>query len=92
VAGEYSHAFLRAPRFAPGSPLREGTPVEAGAEEIEVARAVLRAAPGPTLYARVDLVTDPARLMELELIEPALELRLRPGAADRLARAILDLR
>jgi hypothetical protein len=89
---EYSHAFLRAPRFAPASGLKEGSPIDPAAEELRVARAALRAAPGPTLYARVDLVADPPRLMELELIEPALELRLRPGAAEQFAETMLRAR
>jgi hypothetical protein len=90
--GEYSHAFLRAPRLAPTSPLQEGAPLAPDPVEIQRAREALVAAPASALYARVDLVPDPqagARLMELELIEPALELRLAPGAAGRFAEAIL---
>jgi glutathione synthase/RimK-type ligase-like ATP-grasp enzyme len=89
--GAYSHAVLRAPRFLPGSPLREGAPVEPLDLEREVAvRALAVVEPRP-LYARVDLVTGSdgsPRLMELELIEPLLFLGTSPGAAGRLARAI----
>jgi hypothetical protein len=45
------------------------------------------------LYARVDLLTDDAGapiLLELELIEPALYLSEAPGAAQRLAGAIIS--
>jgi len=45
----------------------------------------------PPLYARVDLVRDAHddfRIMEVELIEPALYLRMDPGAPGRFARAI----
>ncbi|HTU81495.1 MAG TPA: hypothetical protein VMF61_05170 [Candidatus Acidoferrales bacterium] len=43
-------------------------------------------------YARVDLVPTPAGplLMELELIEPSLFLRLHPESAERLADAVLQ--
>jgi hypothetical protein len=44
------------------------------------------------LYARVDMVRDPtgrARVLELEAIEPNLYFDEAPGAADRLAEAIL---
>lgn len=43
------------------------------------------------LYARIDLVRDSDdefRLMEAELIEPALYLRMDPGAPERFAQAI----
>lgn len=49
----------------------------------------------PALYARVDLVPgdDGApRLLELELCEPSLFLAHEPGAADRLAAAIMALK
>ncbi len=43
------------------------------------------------LYARVDLVRHGAgfRVMELELVEPALYLRMDPGAPERFADAIV---
>jgi len=42
------------------------------------------------LYARVDFVRsgDAFRLMELELVEPAIYLRLEPGAPERFADAV----
>ena len=45
------------------------------------------------LYGRADLVRhgDGFRLMELELVEPALYLRMDPGAPDRFADAIVAL-
>lgn len=56
-----------------------------------LAAADARAGGAPYLYARVDLVEHEGRpvLIELELIEPALYLGMDPGAADRLAAAIL---
>ena len=89
--GEYSHAALKAPKLSPGSSLREGVPVVATRKELAVAERALRAVPQPTLYARVDLVTDRAgdpRVMELEVIEPSLFLEAEAAAAGQLARAI----
>ena len=45
------------------------------------------------LYGRVDLVRSGTkfRVMELELIEPALYLRMDPGAPDRFADAVVSL-
>jgi len=46
---------------------------------------------GTPLYARVDLVTDPAgapRLLELEAIEPELYLLTSAGSSERLAAAV----
>jgi len=53
----------------------------------------LAAAPGAVTYARVDVVPTPdgPRLMELELIEPDLGLRLSPDSVETLARAILAI-
>ena len=93
LGGEYSHAFLRAPRLAAGSPIVEGSRTVPSAAEVDVARSVLAAAPEPTVYARVDLVRrddGSSELMELELIEPALGLGTAVGAPARFARAIAD--
>ena len=63
--------------------------------ELDIARRVLAVIPGGTerlLYARVDLVPGAGGaplLLELELTEPSLFFRYGPGAADRLADAIL---
>ena len=89
--GAFSHAFVRAPRLATSSSLVEGTPRTPTAQEREVARRALACAPASTLYGRVDLVRsaeDGARVMELEVVEPALELRSAPGASERFADAI----
>jgi len=83
-AGTFSHAILKRPakgdfrvqEFLGGS--ESGTDCPAGAQELaaqarQAAERIL--ATGPLLYARVDMLRDPAgdfRLMELELIEPSL--------------------
>lgn len=71
-----------------GGQLHDHTPTP---REIAVAEAALAHAPSPVAAARVDLVRidgEPV-VMELELIEPELFLRRAPGAADRLADALL---
>ncbi|SDT62184.1 ATP-grasp domain-containing protein [Actinoplanes derwentensis] len=71
------------------------TPREPSVAELDLAARVLATIPGGTkqlLYARVDLIPGPdgaPTLIELELAEPSLFLRTAPGAADRLADAIL---
>jgi len=63
----------------------EGLLVRRAAEAI----AVLSARP---LYGRADMIRNPDgdfEVMELELVEPSLYLRMDPGAPGRLARAIV---
>jgi hypothetical protein len=89
--GAFSHAFTKPP-FLRGTGDGLGEQIhdpEAG--ELGLADRALAAAPALVTYARVDLVPAPdgPRLMELELIEPDLGLRLHAPAAPALARAIL---
>jgi glutathione synthase/RimK-type ligase-like ATP-grasp enzyme len=94
LGGEYSHAVLKRPR--PGDFRVQsdfgGTVEPVRPEEYVVAAAsrVLAAAPGATLYARVDLclVDGRAQLMELELLEPALFFAYGAGAAARFVEAL----
>jgi glutathione synthase/RimK-type ligase-like ATP-grasp enzyme len=66
-------------------------------DEREVAERIVASIPGgfgEVLYARVDLIPDPAgrpQLLELELTEPSLFLSHSAGAADRAASAIAAL-
>jgi glutathione synthase/RimK-type ligase-like ATP-grasp enzyme len=96
LAGELSHCVRKIP--ARGDfrvqPQYGGThePATAPAAAVEIAERALAAAPGENLYARVDLLADEAdrfALIELELIEPALYLDVKPAAADGLADALL---
>jgi glutathione synthase/RimK-type ligase-like ATP-grasp enzyme len=91
VAGEFAHAFTKPAFSTSATGATVVAPHEPGGAELALARAALSAAPERTLYARADLVPDKTGplLMELELIEPDLGLRLHPNAADRLARACL---
>ncbi len=89
----YSHAFLRAPKLGENPALKEGSAYRPQPGELAVARRAIRCSPAPTLYARVDLVPDgdgPPRVMEVEMIEPALWLGNSPSGLRRFARGIRD--
>jgi len=94
--GELSHVVLKRPR--PGDfrvqPHHGGVTVPCtpppGAEQL--ARQALAAAPAKAAYARIDIIPDDEgtlRIMELELIEPALFLDYAPGSEARFTKAIL---
>ena len=91
IGGVFSHAFTKPPFLrGVGDGLGEARHEPSGAERL-LAEHALEAAPGAVIYARVDVVPtrDGPRLMELELIEPDLGLRLAAGSAEALANAIL---
>jgi len=92
IDGEVTHAWRR------HSPLdgadEDVTLVVPEPNEIALAHAALAAAPGPVLYARVDMIHDQGGrplLSELELIEPYLALQRAPDAAARLADTIVRI-
>lgn len=103
VAGElvFSHSIRKGPMLrtrgegridAESEEITARTPSEA---ELDLAERVLKVVPGGAsrlLYARVDMIPGPdgtPLLAELELTEPCLFLRTAPGAAERLADAIV---
>jgi hypothetical protein len=92
--GAFSHAVRKNALTLGGrwAGLPEGAPVEAAADELEVARAVLVAAGlADALYVRVDLTRDAAGrplLLELEATEPTLFVADAPHALDRLVEAL----
>ncbi len=94
IAGRFSHAVLKRARAGDFRVQTDfgGTvePVRPAAPVVEGAARVLVAAPGPALYARVDgcLVDGQLRLMELELLEPALYFAHDDAAPQRFARAL----
>ena len=96
--GEFSHAVVKRPksgdfRVQPhlgGVTLPSQPPP--GAERL--AKQALAAAPAAATYARVDIVPDDEgvlRIMELELIEPALFLDQAPDGGAAFTRSILTL-
>ena len=96
--GEFSHAVVKRPksgdfRVQPhlgGITLPSKAPP--GAERL--AKQALASAPAKATYARVDIVPDDEgtlRIMELELIEPALFLDHAPDAGAAFTRSVLNL-
>jgi len=97
--GRFSHAIVKTPKRGDFrvQPHLGGSerPCPAPESTIELALSALAAAPAEAVYARVDIVADDAgqyRIMELELIEPALWLQHAPdggaGFASAIAQAI----
>lgn len=94
IDGAVTHGFSKAP-FSAGIDIgslgfRPHRPEPA---EIELALAAVAAVEGDVAVARVDMVptADGLRLMELELVEPHLELERRPAAVDALARCVIGM-
>lgn len=94
--GEYSHTILKSPKTNDFRVQEEHggiiTAVRPEPSMLTTATAVLGRLSEKLLYARVDLVRYHGRfaVMELELIEPALYLRMDGEAPRRFARAIDD--
>ncbi|MEJ2861267.1 ATP-grasp domain-containing protein [Actinomycetospora flava] len=98
IDGVPSHAVRKAAILAPGGGLVEGlfaeediSAREPSPVESAVAARVLEHLGTPLLYARVDLLPGPEgpQVLEVELAEPSLFLDHAPGAADRLADAVV---
>ncbi len=91
----FSHAILKRPaagdfRVQEQFGGQEVT-IEPPAGALSLAMATLAVAPAPLLYARVDMVRDTTgafRLMELELIEPALYFSHAPDSGALFADAV----
>lgn len=95
--GQYSHAINKSPKTNDfrvqeehGGIITEITPDD---ELMTAGRETVATIGRDLLYARVDFVRDGDGnfcLMELELIEPALYLRMSDGAPERFAKAIVE--
>lgn len=92
--GEFSHAIVKTPKTQDFRVQEEHggliTAVEAGDGLRHAGRNVFGMISPTPLYARVDLVRNMEgefAVMELELIEPALYLRMDPGAPRKFAEA-----
>jgi hypothetical protein len=93
--GEYSHTINKSPKTDDFRVQEEHGGVITAVEPDEKLSAAGRDAIAnigrDLLYARVDLIRDEEdefRLMEMELIEPAMYLRMNPAAPGRFASAI----
>jgi glutathione synthase/RimK-type ligase-like ATP-grasp enzyme len=93
--GELSHAVRKVPKAGDyrvqamhGGVEEHHEPSEA---EIDLARSAMALAPDRLVYARVDCidVDGEPTLMELELVEPDLFLRMSPGSHERFVDAVL---
>jgi hypothetical protein len=92
IDGELTHA-VRKDRKLDGDPEPAAEAADILPDEADLALAAIAAAPGPLLYARIDVARDAAGLphvMELELIEPSLFFWSAPPSA--LERYVLALR
>lgn len=95
--GEYSHAILKTPATGDFRVQEEHggliQAVQPTAKLLAAGQSVMQLIHPTPLYARADFVRDEANdflLMELELIEPSLYLRMDGRAPRRFARAIND--
>ncbi len=100
-AGTFSHAIRKQPLLTEAGlidnfrvPHPGAAPYQPSEAELRTARAALAAAasPGDLLFARVDLALNEARepvVMELELIEPNLFLRINPQGLERFVEAVV---
>jgi glutathione synthase/RimK-type ligase-like ATP-grasp enzyme len=93
--GQFSHAIVKTPKAGDFrvQPHLGGSEraCEAPDGAIELAKAALAAAPAQAVYARVDMIADDEgalRIMELELIEPALWLDHAPDKGAAFASAV----
>jgi len=95
--GAHSHSILKSPKAGDFRVQEEhGSEILLVQPEpalLAAGNAAISAIGQKLLYARVDLVRsgDTFRLMELELLEPSLYLRIDPGAPDRFADAVAAL-
>lgn len=92
IDGEFSHAIRKTAfqHLAVAGEAGEAQ-VQATAEEIAFGYKTLAALNEKPLYARVDIIPDgngSLRLLELELIEPSLFLKLANGASAKMADAV----
>ena len=94
--GEYSHAINKSPKLNDFRVQEEHggiiTEIEPDESLAAAGRETVATIGCGLLYARVDFVRDDDCnfcLMELELIEPALYLRMNEGAPKRFAEAIV---
>ena len=90
IDGELTHAVRKSPRFL-GQDESVTGPLPITGAEADLARRAIALAPGPLLYARIDVAPAPdgtPAIMEFELLEPSLFFPQHPPALERFARAV----
>lgn len=97
MGGQFTHAVLKVAKPGDfrvqddfGGTVHEYTPNK---EEIAFAEKAVAACSPQPFYARVDVIRDnnnELAVIEMELIEPELWFRMKPEAADVLAKAVVD--
>lgn len=93
IDGEITHAVRKSPRFT-GDAERTSDALPVADDEADLALRAVACAPGPLLYARIDVARDESgapRVMELELIEPSLFFPRSRAALDRYVAAVVRL-
>ena len=97
MGGQFTHAVLKRAKAGDFRVQDDfgGTvhPYHASEEEIAFAEKAIAACEPKPLYARVDVFRDnngELAVIELEMIEPELWFRMKPEAAEVLAKAIVD--
>jgi hypothetical protein len=93
IDGAPTHAVRKSPRFS-GDVESVSAAVAIADDEAALAQRAVAAAPGPLLYARIDVARDDDGhpvVMELELIEPSLFFPQSPGALERYTAAVRRL-
>ena len=90
ISGEFTHAYTKPAFSAVSDGTARITRYDPDNDEFQAAVSAIEAIPGTPLYARVDLVvTDEGPLlMELELVEPDLGLRISDFAVRKFVAAI----
>ena len=97
LSGSHSHTILKKPKVGDFRVQEEHgsaiTLVEPEPALLAAGNAAIGAVGQKLLYARADLVRsgDAFRVMELELVEPSLYLRIDHGAPERFADAVTSL-
>jgi glutathione synthase/RimK-type ligase-like ATP-grasp enzyme len=93
--GKFSHAMLKRPKSGDfrahsiyGGTIELAEPTKGDLADVD---AIIDRLPKDLAYTRIDLLRYEGRLavIELELIEPVLYMKVAPGAAARLADAVL---
>lgn len=97
IGGKLSHTINKLPKAGDFRSQEEhGADITLAQPEpllVQRATEAVQALDWPPLYGRADMIRNPDgdfEVMELELVEPSLYLRMDPGAPERLARAIVE--